>query len=173
MNTNGLTKSDIFILWQTLNAIPGVESFVVGYAMARTKRFIKDEVEAMQEAIKPSADYLEYDRKRVELCERLSKKDDNGKSIVLGGGYVFDNPQEFQIELAKLDKKHREVLNKREEQIAAFNKAMLESAESKVFMVKASKMPDSLGSFADGLYPMIDYDLSDEDSLIPEQEQEK
>ncbi len=167
---NGLTKSDILILWQTLNILPSVESFQVGYALARTRRFIKDEVEALQEAIKPSADFLEYDRKRLELCERLAKKDDKGNPVISGTQYVFDNPQEFQEELTKLNEEYQEVLTKRDEQIAAFNKALLEPAGCQVFMVKASKMPDSLAPFADGLLPMIIDDLPDEDELSPKQE---
>lgn len=173
MTNNNLTKSDILVLWQTLNAIPSVESFQVGYAFARTKRFIKDEVEAMQEAIRPPADFLEYDRKRIELCEKLAQKDANDNSVIVGGEYVFDSPQKFQKELSKLTKEYQEVIDKRGEQIAVFNKAMLGPAESQVFMIKASKMPDSLGSFVDGLYPMIDYDLPEGDSLTPEAEQEK
>ncbi len=169
---NGLTKSDILVLWQTLNEIPPVGIFQVGYAFARTKRFIKDEVEDLQEAIKPSADFVEYDRKRLELCERLAKKDDKGNPVISGVQYVFDNPQEFQEELTKLNEEYQEVLTKRDEQITAFNQAMKDSAESRVFKIKASKMPDSLAPFAEGLSPMLIDDLSIQDNLIPESEQE-
>ncbi len=160
---NGLTKSDILGLWQTLNVIPHANIFVVDYAFERTKQFIKDEVEALQGAIKPSADFIEYDRKRLELCKLLAKKDENDNPVISGMEFVFDDPPEFQAELAKLNEEYQEVLNKRDEQIAAFNKAMLDSAESQVFKVKASKMPDVFGPFAQGLMPMIIDDISDQE----------
>ena len=171
---NGLTKSDIMLLWHTLNEINMELPFPVSYAFARTKRLIKDEVESMVEASKPSADYLDYEHKRIELCNRLAKKDEHDKPIISGNEYIFDNPHKFRKEMEKLTKDSQTILYLRDNQIVAYNKALDEPVDSQLFKVKASQMPKSFMSrYVDGLYPMIDYDLSNEESLSPELKQDE
>ncbi|MBD3260093.1 MAG: hypothetical protein GF334_00145 [Candidatus Altiarchaeales archaeon] len=70
------------------------------YGIAKNSRRIKDEVESIQEAMKPVS---EYEQKRIDLCKKYADKDDEGNPILKDNVYqgLRDN-EEFRKEIDAL-----------------------------------------------------------------------
>ncbi len=79
----------------------GEQEFKFNYAVIRNK----DKLENYK--IDYDIKIQEFDLDRVELCEKLCKKDENGKAIIIDNNYQFDNPEEFKEKVKVISDKKK------------------------------------------------------------------
>jgi hypothetical protein len=103
-----------------------------GYASLRTKKYLKGIVECFQELQAPFPELLEFDKKRVAICEELSEKDENGKPV------LEDN--NFKIQEGKLDELNEKVEAVREEYKEWFDKAEDRKKEIEEFLQEETEV---------------------------------
>lgn len=153
-----MKNKDLFGILNCINAIGNINSSVkFSYAMAKNKKKIEAEISAILEGIKPSEAYKAYEQKRMDLCDKYSAKDVQGKAIIENNSYKIENREQFEKDIAKLQEKNKETLEvrkKQEEEYAAFLE--LESTFNPS-MVKLEDVPCGISVLnMDGIYPLIE-----------------
>ena len=145
-----LKRREALELVAALDAVSNLSGIKFAYAMAKNVKLIASEVEDMQAGLKPSKRYQEYDNKRVEICKEHSKKDDNGKPVMmpLGRGQqgfagLEDNP-EFEVAVEALREEYKSELDEREQLVAEYETALDEDIELDVYTVNLSDVPEDI-----------------------------
>jgi len=182
------TKDDCITMYNALSAIkqpefadikdlPDRERYIFhmnfAHAVAANKRKLKDAVDSLQEASKPSEDYDKYTEKRDKILQRYAVKDAEGapreRMNILPGGlrqksYIVpdmaDPSSQASKAIAKLERDSKEVINIRKKQEKDFEKKLKEDAgDLKLELVRWSQIPAGMQPFwMDGIIFMIDPD---------------
>ena len=108
----------------------------LGYAISRSESRMKEEMAAIDVMMRP---YIEYETKRMGLCQELSEKDENGEPIILeDGSYkgVKENP-EWQSKIDALQVEYKE-------QIDEINKMLDEEVGIDFYQIDISELPETM-----------------------------
>ena len=70
-----MKRKDYIALFGNLKKLGGLKGVKFAYAVEKNKNLLKQEVESVQEAIKPLENFQEYDAKRMKLAEQYAEKD--------------------------------------------------------------------------------------------------
>lgn len=124
-----------------LDTLTGVK---LAYCIAKNKLLIAQERKVLDEAIKPSVEFSEFEKKRIELAQSLAKKDDKGKPMIENNQFVMEDQSLFESEFEKLKEDYPSVVRQREEQIAEYNKFLEESVKIDFYKISLSDIPDSI-----------------------------
>jgi len=108
------------------------------YALARTKAYLQDEVDANRVALKP------FDEARLDACKRFASKDDKGEPVMVGRNFDIKNMEEFEVEVAKLKEEHGDP-----------EKFLDLPADVQVHKVALEDVPDIPADWMEVLLPMI------------------
>lgn len=106
-----------------LSQISGTLSGVkFNYAISRTTRKLDHIVKSLEDAIKPSEKFLEYENKRVALMEKFCDVDKSGNPVkeLVGKHVQYSITQKlgsFQKALEKLSKEYKDAISQRETQL--------------------------------------------------------
>lgn len=150
---NVIRNSDIVGLWNTIEAIKSKQlslSTKIAYALARNRRKIQDIIDSIQEAAKPSEQFLEYDKKRNDIVVKHTKSNGDGSSII-----DHDN---MRRELDALEGVFDEVLKKEKEKQKEVSKLLKEEATIELYRMPLEAFPDTTTTdIIDGLLPMLDH----------------
>jgi len=140
------TKNEIFSLYNALQTLGDLKGVKFAYAIARNINICKPEVEALQEALKGSDEFLEFEAKRVELAKEYSKKDENGKPLSERGAFVMADEDKFNKKLEELknSKEYKDVTKIREEQVESWEKLLEEESSLKLYSVALESVPEEL-----------------------------
>jgi hypothetical protein len=142
-----MKRRDLVELWKMMKEYEGSKGVKFGYFLARNRKKLQPEIEALEEAITPNETYKTYDIKRVKLAEFYSDKDSNGSPVIRNSNYVIDEKlDEFNTELASLKEKYKTVIDDREKQIIDYNKMLDEEAEFDGFKIDLNALPDEVDS---------------------------
>ncbi len=116
-----MKNNKIIELHNALSRIKNLKGVKVNYAIARTISQTTPLVESLQETINPSEAYQTFDKLRVEIAVKHSKKDEKGNPISINQQYQIEDQEAFDKELNALKEEHPGVLEDRENQIKDFN----------------------------------------------------
>ena len=153
-----MKNQELFELNNTLKSIKGVTGVKFNYAIARNKRIVKEELECLQEGIKPSESYTELEKKRVELCEQYATKDEKGKPIIEDNKYDIVEIDKFNEELKSLRDDYKETLIERTAQVNNYSKLLNENVREdlELYLIAIEDLPDSLTTeMIENLYSLI------------------
>lgn len=123
------------------------------YAVQKNLQKLKEEIESLKKANQYLPEYLEYDKKRIELCEKHANKDDRGKAkkIKVGRTEMYDlldengnQKAEFTQDYDALQESHAPALKAREEQLVLYNKLLEEEVEMDIYKVPLSYFPEDV-----------------------------
>lgn len=139
-------KSELIVIWNVLNSLNGKEySKIFSYGIIRNKKLIKDEVESLEEAKTPSQEYLDYDRKRMLLCEKFADKNDNGHPIITKGQYVItEKLEEMKKEMKVLVEENKQILDDFEKKSQEFVKILEEEVEIDFYKMDFDVFPETI-----------------------------
>ena len=127
----------------------------VTHAVNKNKRLVKESIGDMEKHIEQSEEFKKFTKEREELAKKHSAKDDNGDPKM--NKQPGDNPGEIQMvydiigqgdvksdyrkDLAKLEKKHKEAIDKHEDKVKKYNEEFLDDdSEFKPFMIPLTLM---------------------------------
>lgn len=121
------------------------------YAIAKNKKIAEAEVKAIQEAqqkVTMPETFQEYEKKRIELCEEVSDKDENGNSIKINNGQQFAIPEErqeeFATKLAALREEYKEAIEAKDKVEKDFFDLLSEEVEIEFHRVKIDDLPNNI-----------------------------
>jgi len=104
-----MTNQDLQRLLSGINSCGNLKGVKFSYALSKNRKMIMAELETLQEAIKPSEAFAEYDKKRIELCEKFADQE-NGKAKLVNNNYVFSDENKAKFEKAMEEIKDEEII---------------------------------------------------------------
>ena len=130
------------------------------YAVHRTSSKINEFVDAIKGMAVPSAQFSEYEKKRIELAKKHSKKDKDGNPILTGVGdqqsFVLDNQVGFEEEIKALQEDYKDELTDRSARLDALEAKLKEEVEVEVHKFKLESLPKEMPkTLFDGLVPLF------------------
>ena len=142
-----MKKSELFDVLQGLKSVKNLKGVKFAYAVAKNKKKVESEIEDLKEAVKPSDKYLEYDKKRMETCEKYCSKDDKGKAVIKGNVYDgLAGNRKFEKEMERLRKDYKKELESRKKQIEEYNKMLTEEIEMDFHKLTLKEVPEDISS---------------------------
>jgi hypothetical protein len=157
MSSVTITRQELLELWHGLPALAGLKGFKLGYAVARTKAKLKPEIEALDEALKPDADFQKYEERRMALCRKYVQKDPQGNPVVSGNEFVFgENREAFDAEIAPLQEEFAGAIGDRRKQTEDYLAGLKEPITVDVHQIAPEDVPeDATVAQIDVLYRLI------------------
>jgi len=149
-----MKKKDLYTFRQGLN-MARFEHPRVTYAVNKNKRLVKDEIEDMELTIKMSEEMEKFKKEREELAKKHSVKDKKGEPVLKRtpgidpGTFQMiydiegqdDEASAYRKDLAKLEKKYKEEMDKHDDKVKKYNEEFIEDdTDFKPFMVPLSLM---------------------------------
>jgi hypothetical protein len=143
---------------KALNSVSHYEGIDFAYAVFKNKQLIDNKLSEVDFIKNVSPQIVEYEEKRVQLCEEFAKKDSNGKSIIENDLYVIDNKEMFKIKMDDLLNEYKPFVEERQKQIEIFNNKMNEESKIEFVKIKKEQIPPQLKTAdeLDGISFMID-----------------
>ena len=139
-----MIKKDLFALQAGLAAVGKLQGVNFAYDVAKNSQIIKHELMALQEAVKPSDKFIEFDQKRIELCREHAEKDEKGGSIIVGSEFSIKDKQAFDADLANLRDEFRDVQDARENQIKEYEQLLEEPCDLNFHKVSKDDLPENI-----------------------------
>ncbi len=122
----------------------GLKVVELVYCRTKIKKLLKSKIEALNEALKPTAAYKKYDGMRAELCKIHAKKDKAGKPAVEMGRFVMNNQKAFEKAHDKLKVKYQKAVAARKQPDWDFMKLLEESVSMELHMVEFKNVPEDI-----------------------------
>ena len=143
-----ITNQKLGELFQGIKSVSELKGVKFAYGMAKNRRLIEEESKILQEALKPSDKFQEYDKKRIEMCEKYADKDDKGKAKLEKNAYIFsvENKKKFDKDIEGLRKEYKKEVDDRETQAAEFQKLMEKESDYKPFIIAYEDVPEDITS---------------------------
>lgn len=113
-----ITKSrkEFINLYQMLGYLGELTGARFTYTISKNKEILKNVVEEIQKTAEMHDNYREYEKERVELNEKYTKRDKDGNPEIKDKNYVIKDKVKFDEEVEKLKEKHKEAIEEREQQ---------------------------------------------------------
>lgn len=113
-----ITKSrkEFINLYQMLGYLGELTGARFTYTISKNKEILKNVVEEIQKTAEMHDNYREYEKERVELNEKYTKRDKDGNPEVKDKNYVIKDKVKFEEEVEKLKEKHKDAIEEREQQ---------------------------------------------------------
>ena len=113
-----ITKSrkEFINLYQMLGYLGELTGARFTYTISKNKEILKNVVEEIQKKAEMHDNYREYEKERVELNEKHTKRDKDGNPEIKDKNYVIKDKVKFEEEVEKLKEKHKEAIEEREQQ---------------------------------------------------------
>ena len=139
---------ELLNLYQVLSSVSELKGVKFSYFVVKNLGLLEREIKNLEEVIKASKDYYEFEEKRIELAKKHAKKDDKGepKTKEVDGKKVFDMKSQiaFDKEFKELQKKNKKTLEEREKQIKEYNELIEQDSDIKLHKIKLSDIPEEI-----------------------------
>lgn len=141
-----VTRRELAELWKLIEHHRQIKYTVkVSYFMAKNRKRIQPEIEALEEAIEPTEAFKQYDKARSNLAKFYADKDTNDRPIIQNSNYVIKAQlNEFNTELEVLKTTHKDTITKRKQQIEDYNKLLDEEVEFDGYSINLEELPKEI-----------------------------
>lgn len=129
-----------------VSAYQGVE---FAYAVFKNKQLIDNKLMEVDFIKNVSPEVIEYEEKRVKLCEDYSKKDDTGKPIIENDLYMILDQDTFKGKMEELLNQYKPFVEERRRQVELFNQKMNMPVEIQFVKIKKEQIPPQLNTAKD------------------------
>jgi hypothetical protein len=119
------------------------------YALTRNKRIISEHLTDLAEVRKSDPNWVDYDAKRIALCDKFATKDEAGKAVMENNKYTgLDNNKEFNTAIEALRTEYKDNLHEGDIDVTFYK-------------IKEAWLPVSanfLGVFVEILFELIEWE---------------
>lgn len=130
---------------EILNSCENYDGLDFAYAVVKNKQLVEDKLKEVDFIKNVSPQIIEYENKRIELCETFAKKDSDGNPIIDDGLYILnENKDEFDNLMTDLINNYKYYIDERQKQIDLFNQKMNEDIELSFFKIKKEQIPSEI-----------------------------
>ena len=139
-------KQDALNLYNSLDKLGDLTGVKFAYGISKNINILKPEVDALQEASKPSDEFTAYEKLREELLKKHAKKDKDDKPVIVDNSYVLADQKGFDVGFKKIQKEHKKAIDDRQAQVDEVEKLLKEKVEVKLHMIKTEDVPENIST---------------------------
>jgi hypothetical protein len=140
-----MKRSELFDLYnklQGLKHLSGNKAF--SYALIKNIKGIESEINKLNDIIKPTKNFLQFEEARIDVCKSHTIKDENDEPIQSGEEYQIDDMEAFNLALEPLKEKYKTELTERQQQIDEYNSMLDIEIEFDFIKIGPDELPDAI-----------------------------
>ena len=131
---------------KSLDKVSEYQGVEFAYAVFKNKQFIDNKLMEVDFIKNVTPEVIEYEEKRVKLCEEFARKDDNGKPIIENDIYMIGDQDTFKGKMSDLLNEYKPFVEDRQRQIELFNQKMNMPVELQFIKIKKNDIPLQLNT---------------------------
>ena len=146
-----LKNGELLNLYKALDQLGNLSGVKFAYGVSKNISLIKPEIELLEKALLPSNEYKKFDDERIELVKKFTKKDKDGKPVMIRDlvkGESYDIEEGKQAELDKefevLKKANQKVYDLRQKQIEEYLELLKVESQIKLHKIMLSDVPKEI-----------------------------
>jgi len=146
-----MKRQTLFTLLENLNKLDNLTGVKFNWVIDRNREQLEKETKDIMKVSEPSEKFQEYDKKRIEILQKYSEKDDNGnpKFTQTNQGMVrFDindkNMKKFQKEIDALTKEFEKEIKDRDKQLFEYDKFLNEEVTPEFEMLTLEDIDEGI-----------------------------
>lgn len=143
-----LKKNDLFDLFKNLKKLSNLKGVKFSYAIAKNVVIVEREISAIDESLKPSEDFVKYEKERIELAKEYSEKDEKGNPKTTTKNkkevFVMKDKTKFDKAFKKFQGTYKIVLDKRQKQVDEYLAFLDTDSDIELFKIKLSDVPEDI-----------------------------
>jgi hypothetical protein len=130
------------------------------YLMLKNKKILEPEVESLQKSSTPPEGHIEFNDRRVQLCNQYADKGENGEAKVINGQFIIQEQKpEFEEKMKELKEEFKEVVETMDKNQEEFQALLQEEIDIEFVKIPLSLMPEEvLGSEIELLFDIVEED---------------
>lgn len=136
---------------KTLDKVSNYDGIDFAYAVFKNKQLIDNKLMEVEFIKNVSPEVIQYEEQRISICEEYSKKDENGRSIIVNDLYSVNEElqNEFKVKMDNLYTKYKDSIDERRKQIEIFNNKMNEESNLQFHKIKKEQIPSQIKTAQD------------------------
>lgn len=152
-----MKRSEIFELYNKLQGLRyHVNNKKFSYALIKNVKNIEVDINTLNEIIKPTEDFLQFEQERIAICRSHSIKDENGEPVLNNDEFQIENMENFNSDLIPIKEKYEKTLSKRQEQIEKYNSLLDEDNVVELIKIGPDDLPDGITpNEIEDIYPIL------------------
>lgn len=152
-----MKRSELFELYNKMQGLRyHSDNKKFSYALIKNIKNIENEINILNEIIKPTQDFLEFEKERITICRSHAIKDENDEPILNGDEFQIEDMNKFNLDLEPLKIKYRDSLTKRQKQIEKYNSLLDENIEIEFVKIGPDDLPDNITpNEIEDIYPIL------------------
>ena len=141
-----MKKGELYGLHQSLSeAARTSKGIKLGYALIKSIRFVEKDIMTLEDLRKPSEEFQEYDRKRIDICLAHAEKDDKGQPKTMMSAqnnkeYVITDRPAFEKAIEELREQYKAAVDDHEARKDKYNQELASECTPKVHKIKFSEI---------------------------------
>lgn len=162
-----MTKREMILMFNVIEEVLKVSKVSeLNWKLIQNKNILKRYKEEIDEFLKVSEEFKQYEDKRNDICKKYSKKDKEGNPIIINinDKFIYDgliDNKEFMKCALELNKEYEDVIKMRNEQVKHYDDVIMNEEvdlNDKLKKIKISLIPDNIicGELLECLIPIIE-----------------
>lgn len=140
-----MKRKELYDLLNGFETVKDLKGVKFAYARAKNKKLVLAELELLKDVLKDSEKFVEYDKKRIELCEVYCTKDDKGKPVIKNRKYDgLTKNEEFTKKLEKLGEEFKEVIEQKKKNAEEYQTLLDGEVDIPLHKIKLDDVPSDI-----------------------------
>ena len=141
-----MKRKELFPLKQALERVSTLKGVKFAYSIAKNLQEVNNEIEAVNKAMAPSEDFIQYEKERFKINEEYTERTEEGSPKVWNNNYVISpkNRDAYEKRMEELKKNHKTVLKERDEQIKEYQALLEEDADITLHKIQEDNLPSDI-----------------------------
>lgn len=133
---------------QSLDRVSIYQGLDFAYAVMKNKQLIDNKLMEVDFIRNVSPQVLEYEEKRVKLCEEYAQKDENGRPIIEKDLYVImeQDREIFRGKMEELFEQYRPFIEERRQQVDLFTQKMNSPVDFEFIKIEKKDIPPQIST---------------------------
>lgn len=154
-----MTKQQALNLYFNLNKLNGLQGAKFAYLIAKNRVVLEAIKEALDKLITPTADYVKFDEKRLEMAKEYAKLDEHNRPLVIANQFIMRDQAEFDKAFDVMKAENKELVEQRDNQVKLYKDVLVEEINPDFHKIKLADVPDTINvEQMEILAPFIDQD---------------
>ncbi len=126
---------------RALDNVSNYQGLEFAYAVFKNKQLIDNKLMEVDFIKNVTPEVIEYEEKRVKLCEEFANKDDKGMPIIEKDLYIITDKDTFKTKMDELLTQYKPFVEERQRQIELFNDKMNSQVDFQFIKIKKEQIP--------------------------------
>ena len=141
-----MKNKEVVALSHTFMQVGSVSGKKLAYVVSKNIARVKSALTPGNEILKETPEYLEYEKKRTDLCMEYCEKGEDGQPRIENQNYVIatEKMTEFNGKVEELKKEHEAVLDVMDEKRKKYQEFLEEESTFEPYKIKMEDVPENI-----------------------------